>query len=59
MESSICSRLFSILLGIIVIFNSFLEVVQVVSAQTRDPGFYSRTGVNDFKWPNPGDPDYR
>jgi len=27
-------------------------------AQTRDPRFYSRPGV-DYHWPNPGDPDYR
>lgn len=27
-------------------------------AQTRDPRFYSRPGV-DYQWPNPGDPDYR
>ena len=30
-----------------------------VWAQTRDPRFYSREGVNDYQWPNPGDPDYR
>lgn len=30
-----------------------------VLAQTRDPRFYSRVGVNDYQWPNPGDPDYR
>ncbi|XP_037823813.1 neuroligin-like protein glit-1 [Lucilia sericata] len=30
-----------------------------VMAQTRDPRFYSRVGVNDYQWPNPGDPDYR
>ncbi|XP_037958142.1 cholinesterase [Teleopsis dalmanni] len=30
-----------------------------VHGQTRDPRFYSRVGVNDYQWPNPGDPDYR
>ncbi|KAH8325093.1 hypothetical protein KR074_010616 [Drosophila pseudoananassae] len=28
----------------------------LAEAQTRDPRFYSRPGVD---WPNPGDPDYR
>ncbi|XP_030377573.1 acetylcholinesterase [Scaptodrosophila lebanonensis] len=32
---------------------------EFVAAQTRDPRFYSRPGVNDYNWPNPGDPDYR
>lgn len=31
---------------------------QSIDAQTRDPRFYSRVGV-DYQWPNPGDPDYR
>ncbi|XP_017023941.1 cholinesterase [Drosophila kikkawai] len=31
---------------------------QFAEAQTRDPRFYSRPGV-DYHWPNPGDPDYR
>lgn len=26
---------------------------------TRDPRFYSREGDLSYKWPNPGDPDYR
>lgn len=26
---------------------------------TRDPRFYSREGDFNYKWPNPGDPDYR
>lgn len=26
---------------------------------TRDPRFYSREGDYNYKWPNPGDPDYR
>lgn len=26
---------------------------------TRDPRFYSREGDLNYKWPNPGDPDYR
>lgn len=26
---------------------------------TRDPRFYSREGDYSYKWPNPGDPDYR
>lgn len=30
----------------------------LAEAQTRDPRFYSRPGV-DYHWPNPGDPDYR
>lgn len=29
-----------------------------IEAQTRDPRFYSRVGV-DYQWPSPGDPDYR
>lgn len=35
-----------------------LMVPQSIDAQTRDPRFYSRVGV-DYQWPNPGDPDYR
>lgn len=34
-------------------------LVACVAGQTRDPKFYSREGVRDFLWPNPGDPDYR
>lgn len=26
---------------------------------TRDPRFYSREGDFNYKWPNPGDPEYR
>lgn len=33
-------------------------IPQYTEAQTRDPRFYSRPGV-DYQWPNPGDPDYR
>lgn len=28
-------------------------------AVTRDPRFYSREGDYNYKWPNPGDPEYR
>ncbi|XP_067622001.1 neuroligin-like protein glit-1 [Eurosta solidaginis] len=36
-----------------------LATISYTQAQTRDPRFYSRPGVNDYNWPNPGDPDYR
>lgn len=26
---------------------------------TRDPRYYNREGDFHYKWPNPGDPDYR
>lgn len=48
----------AIILGLIVNIVNRLES-NGVSAQTRDPRFYSRVGVNDYQWPNPGDPDYR
>ncbi|XP_017462921.1 PREDICTED: uncharacterized protein LOC108356299 isoform X5 [Rhagoletis zephyria] len=45
------------------VFASFiflvLSIFCEIKAQTRDPRFYSRPGVNDYNWPNPGDPDYR
>lgn len=37
----------------------FLIIINNVKGQTRDPRFYSREGDRNFKWPNPGDPDYR
>lgn len=46
------------LIGLIVVLVLYLNITGV-SAQTRDPRFYSRVGVNDYQWPNPGDPDYR
>lgn len=58
----------ALLIGLIVVVINKLEMASKtgrdarsggVLAQTRDPRFYSRVGVNDFKWPNPGDPDYR
>lgn len=58
----------AITLGLIVVIINKLESyvggrggngIVGVLAQTRDPRFYSRVGVNDYQWPNPGDPDYR
>lgn len=46
-------------LSIIVLSIVLLALLpQSIDAQTRDPRFYSRVGV-DYQWPNPGDPDYR
>lgn len=33
--------------------------ITVGQYSTRDPRFYSREGDFNYKWPNPGDPDYR
>lgn len=44
----------------ITILILLVECLQQSYAQavTRDPRFYSREGDFNFKWPNPGDPDY-
>lgn len=48
----------ALVLGLtLVLVNSFY--LCGVMAQTRDPRFYSRVGVKDYHFPNPGDPDYR
>ncbi|XP_037047980.1 cholinesterase isoform X2 [Bradysia coprophila] len=38
-----------------------IALLPIVAGQytTRDPRFYSREGDFTYKWPNPGDPDYR
>lgn len=38
-----------------------IALLPIVAGQytTRDPRFYSREGDYSYKWPNPGDPDYR
>ena len=40
---------------------SFCILVPISYGQlvTRDPRFYSREGDFNYKWPNPGDPEYR
>lgn len=50
---------FILIATIILVYLIFNENIGCVGAQTRDPRFYSRAGVNDYNWPNPGDPDYR
>ncbi|XP_004531688.1 neuroligin-2 isoform X1 [Ceratitis capitata] len=47
--------------AVMLVIASYLVLSNLicVKAQTRDPRFFSRPGVNDYNWPNPGDPDYR
>lgn len=44
---------------LVIAFCLVLSNICGIKAQTRDPRFFSRPGVNDYNWPNPGDPDYR
>ncbi|XP_060666531.1 acetylcholinesterase [Drosophila nasuta] len=46
------------LCGILMVLAVLHTLPIEIEAQTRDPRFYSRVGV-DYQWPNPGDPDYR
>lgn len=48
----------------ILIYSSVCVIflwIPFVSSQwtTRDPRWYSREGDFKYKWPNPGDPEYR
>lgn len=44
---------------LVIAFYLVLSNLCGIKAQTRDPRFFSRPGVSDYNWPNPGDPDYR
>lgn len=46
------------LTGTVMILMVIHTLPRQIEAQTRDPRFYSRPGV-DYRWPSPGDPDYR
>lgn len=52
------TRLRWITVGLLVVASQLIDIGQA-QAVTRDPRFYSREGDYNFKWPNPGDPDYR
>lgn len=46
----------SVCVGFVILYT-----MTTVSAQftPRDPRWYSREGDFNYKWPNPGDPEYR